>query len=264
MVFRISKHVFVHIGAVLLIIFSVFSSAGVYFRAWLFFAAIHESCHAIVALLLGVPLRRLTILPYGFSLRIGQGSFCKEVAISLSGPVCSLFLSLLCRNPIYKKINLLLFLINLIPALPLDGGRFLRLVFWKTRGVYHGNRYMYKIGTFCGLLFLFASICCQSLSAAYIGWILLANKKNAPTHPIVQRKSVPGEKIKVFSIQNCDRLLPLTHKYSPFYQSVFFIQDRDLYISEQLVTACLRENAAASIEDVLACSFTKDSHLHAK
>lgn len=121
--------------------------------AVLFFASLtaHELGHAIRAEQEGVEIDGITLWVFGGVARF-KGEFPSagaELRIALAGPAVSLVLSvgflaaaLLLSLPSgvdgvvfwLGQINLTLLLFNLLPALPLDGGRVLRAVLWMKRG----------------------------------------------------------------------------------------------------------------------------------
>lgn len=127
--------------------------------ALLFFAciALHELGHAFQAESEGMRIEDITLWLFGGVARF-QGMFpsaAAEFRIAAAGPVVSIVLGaafaalrlLLGSTPgtvelagisdYLSKINLLLALFNLIPALPLDGGRILRAWIWKQSGSFY-------------------------------------------------------------------------------------------------------------------------------
>ena len=101
---------------------------------------LHELCHALTARAVGYRIRRIELQPFGFVARIEKriGSRWDELAIAAAGPLFSLITGIACSGlsaaivlnsagydllAQFGRVNLLLGLINLVPALPLDGGR---------------------------------------------------------------------------------------------------------------------------------------------
>lgn len=88
------------------------------------FSALHEAGHLISLLVFGVKPKMIKLSFYGAGLKYDNNlSKIKEFFVLLSGPLINLVLYLLFKN----EINLLLFLINIFPAAPLDGGRIIKL-----------------------------------------------------------------------------------------------------------------------------------------
>lgn len=108
---------------------------------------VHELAHCVVARGFGLPVRRVLLYPLGGYSEIEQepGSPGREALISGAGPVVSLALAgvgyLLAKtvsaglpHQLISQLffaNLVVGIFNLLPGLPLDGGRIFRAGVWK-------------------------------------------------------------------------------------------------------------------------------------
>lgn len=112
---------------------------------------IHELSHSLVALRLGLPVRRILLYPLGGFSEIEKEPPTpgQEFAVSGAGPAMSLALAGIGigldvlthphgipRVLIERLIlaNAVVGVFNLLPGLPLDGGRLLRAALWKITG----------------------------------------------------------------------------------------------------------------------------------
>jgi Zn-dependent protease/CBS domain-containing protein len=167
--------------------------------ALLFFASLllHELGHAWVARREGLEIDGITLWLFGgvsqFKSRFPSPG--AEFRIAIAGPLVSLVLGVifvliaLAGLPSAVDgvaawlgyINLTLLAFNLIPALPLDGGRVLRAALWRIRGdLGWATRIATEIGRGFGYLFIALGIAMfifqGSFSGAwlaFIGWFLL-------------------------------------------------------------------------------------------
>jgi Zn-dependent protease len=117
--------------------------------ALLFFSCVlvHELGHSWVALRQGIPIRKITLFVFGgvAEIRCEPESPGAEFRIALAGPLTSLGLAIACAVAGFfapdvallagalvwlARMNVTLALFNLIPGLPLDGGRLLRALAW--------------------------------------------------------------------------------------------------------------------------------------
>jgi len=112
---------------------------------------IHELSHCVVARGYGLPVRRILLYPLGgFSeIELEPQTPGREFLVSAAGPALSLVLAAAGYGLMHvvspdtitgtlvsqlRWANLVVGLFNLLPGLPLDGGRMLRAVIWKLTG----------------------------------------------------------------------------------------------------------------------------------
>jgi Zn-dependent protease/CBS domain-containing protein len=111
---------------------------------------VHELSHSLVAKGYGLPVRRILLYPLGGVSEIEREAPTplREFTVAAAGPALSLVLGLagwgltkvepygitgaLIRQLMFA--NLVVAAFNLLPGLPLDGGRMLRAVIWKVTG----------------------------------------------------------------------------------------------------------------------------------
>lgn len=91
------------------------------------FSLLHELGHTVVIRLLGGQIHGFAGGGQGFSLAVNGLSYKGELLVALAGPLTSLLLAgLFWRQPFFCFANAALAALNLLPILPLDGGRVLR------------------------------------------------------------------------------------------------------------------------------------------
>jgi Zn-dependent protease/CBS domain-containing protein len=100
---------------------------------------VHELSHSVVARGYGLPVRRILLYPLG-----GISEIDREAPIAAAGPALSLLLGALgwglsqvvtagVGGALIRQLmfaNIIVGIFNLLPGLPLDGGRMLRAVVW--------------------------------------------------------------------------------------------------------------------------------------
>jgi Zn-dependent protease/CBS domain-containing protein len=112
---------------------------------------VHELSHSLVARSFKLPVRRILLYPLGGFSEIEREPPTpgREFLVSAAGPALSLALAAACYGLMYvvalntvagtlvsqlRWANLVVGIFNLLPGLPLDGGRMLRAVIWKLTG----------------------------------------------------------------------------------------------------------------------------------
>jgi Zn-dependent protease len=189
--------------------------------AVLFFASIllHELGHAFQARREGMEIEGITLWLFGGVAQF-RGMFPSggaEFRIAIAGPLVTLVLGLvflgfaLIGSPEAVDgvaawlgyINLMLLLFNLLPALPLDGGRVLRSALWAARGDFGwatrlasgvGRAFAYAFIAGGLALFIFANAF-SGAWLAFIGWFLLGAASAEARH-LAAREALGGLRVR--------------------------------------------------------------------
>lgn len=155
----------------LLLLIAVYSYLGLWIEILLIFSAVflHETAHCLVALILKIKITEIELLPFGGQAKIEDFTGLdpdKEIMIAVAGPIISLLLSgffyflFPYNNPansyveIFITVNFLLGVFNLLPALPMDGGRILRALLSPRVGYKKATRSTAWLGKIIALSFI--------------------------------------------------------------------------------------------------------------
>jgi Zn-dependent protease len=113
---------------------------------------LHELGHALTARANGLPIGDISLYPFGGMARLlaAPKTTGVEIGVAAAGPVVSLILGLgfwfmahTTANEelwLMAQVNLILGGFNLLPALPMDGGRILRAILARKLGFYRATR----------------------------------------------------------------------------------------------------------------------------
>jgi Zn-dependent protease/CBS domain-containing protein len=196
--------------------------------ALLFFASLllHELGHARQARREGMEIEGITLWLFGGVAQF-KGAFPNagaEFRVAIAGPLVSLGLGIFfvllavfagLPNAVdgvvawLGYINLTLLAFNLLPALPLDGGRVLRSALWYFRGdLAWATRVAADVGRAFGYLFIAAGIALLIFQGsfsgawlAFIGWFLL-QAATAEARYIVARQALEGLRVRDLMVRD--------------------------------------------------------------
>ncbi|MBW3592427.1 MAG: site-2 protease family protein [Actinobacteria bacterium] len=190
--------------------------------AVLFFLSLllHEYGHALEARRRGMEIEGITLWLFGGVAKF-RGMFPSaraELAIAVAGPIVSLVIGIAFVGiariaglpaPVdgvafwLGTVNLLLLVFNLLPALPLDGGRVLRSILWGAKGDFGwATRVAATIGRGFGYLLIAGGLALLIFQGtfsgawlAFIGWFLL-QAAAAEDRYLVTRQALGGLRVR--------------------------------------------------------------------
>ena len=147
---------------------------------------IHEFSHSIVARRGGLPIRSITLFMFGGVAQMGHevDDPSLELRMAAAGPLMTLglvavflpvayltenvpFLSVLLGT--VGAINIGIFIFNMVPGFPLDGGRILRSIIWKRTGsVVRATRVASTIGRIFAWLLIAGGVANMAVMKNYV------------------------------------------------------------------------------------------------
>ena len=176
---------------------------------------LHEGCHALAARAFGYGASEIVLLPFGGVARI-DGMFesnpAAEVVIAAAGPASNLLLMMAAITldrylplppnwvRLFVEANLGIAAVNLLPALPLDGGRIVRGFLAQKLDIVRVTRACAVTGVMCAVLMLlvFAWSAAQgtiNLSVGLIAlFLLLAALREYREAPLLLVKGFAGKR----------------------------------------------------------------------
>ncbi len=123
---------------------------------------LHEMGHLAAARIVKAEVAKITLSPLGGAIHLSgawQLRPLQACAVAAAGPAVNLLLACaatLTKNPLWLNANLALMLFNLIPALPMDGGRILSALLARRMRLTRAVRWAVISGRICAALLFIA------------------------------------------------------------------------------------------------------------
>lgn len=279
----------IHLNNFFLALLGLFFVAGVLGKGLLAFTVVllHELAHVYTARLLGINVAEVELLPFGGVSRMGSevaSDPSREVLVATAGPAANLLLiglGLALKNhglwdeemgPFFLQCNLLMAAFNLLPALPLDGGRVYRAYLARRAGLsgatYRAARWgqlwgvAVVLGGAAGLVWQISGLDII-VTGLFLFYAATRERAGSPYHFIhhLTRKKqelasfsvLPGEPLAVLDTA---RIGSIARTFVPHRFHLVLLFDRDLrylgMVSEaQIVDALLAEGYDTPVSKLL-------------
>lgn len=242
---------------------------------------VHEAAHAMLAFRLGYPVRSVEIQPFGFVARLDctNAPPIDLAAVYAAGPVASItmaaFSSLMeSMVPEYAaaklgltEYNLLIAAVNMLPAMPLDGGRLLYSAF-SSKSQSMAMRALKICGVIAGIVFLTMFVImlvynAVNLTFAVMGVFLIIAAIKEPIHVnnpisrkrfITGRSSVPVRVIAASEGMSISKAMSMLPAGSYAVLNVIDEELRRIAVidEKQLMEAAKKLGASAKLSDAVA------------
>lgn len=188
----ITRHIKINPLTVFLFAFSsVFHYPAVFFLSY-GTMVLHEAAHGLTAHFLGLKIDYIVLEPFGLSLRLKNRivkTMAEEIILYLSGPLVNILAALgaILMYRYFKSENLrlfymantVLFFVNLLPAMPLDGGAMARCVMTRCFGLKRGIMISNILSFFicCAVLTMgiYAAVLCRNYTFLILCSLLIGN-----------------------------------------------------------------------------------------
>ncbi len=150
---------------------------------------VHELFHLFAALMLKIRIGSIIVMPFGMTLRLSGRVIknpLKESIVALAGPLSNLIMLgigtllnhfYICAEEsmfLYMNLNFIIMLINLMPVLPLDGGRVFRSVLAHFFGYITAMRIIRKLTVCIVFCLAFLSVILTAIIGINISFIMIA------------------------------------------------------------------------------------------
>ena len=180
---KITRFLYVHFLTIPLFILAYFTKTIHTLLMAYSVVSVHELFHLFAALMLKVRTGAIVVMPFGMTLRLSGAIIknpVKEIIIAIFGPLANVIMllaGLLFKQKyiwaeesmfLYNFLNVITIITNLLPVLPLDGGRIVKAILTHSLGYITGMKIMRK-------LTVIISVCVCVLGLA----VLFVSKFNA-------------------------------------------------------------------------------------
>ena len=135
---KITKHIYIHILTVILFAVCYVTRRLELLALSYAIMTVHELSHLLAAVCIGLKPSRIVFYPFGVNLKLKTRmiySISDEVILYFAGPFSNVIMALLAvfldfpmKEEFYIQ-NIALFILNMLPIIPLDGGVILKKVF---------------------------------------------------------------------------------------------------------------------------------------
>lgn len=247
--------------------------------------AVHEASHLLIGFCLGERFDRIEIAPFGGLITSEQGNVpfkgWRGALIAAAGPIGNYFAIMVLSAPVLQRVlsdaflkqavlaNTVMMLFNLLPVLPLDGGRIAFSLGYYIFGVSQMIRILCAGGVALGVALIglsafgFARFGIINLSAVIVGGYLIASAVHCYSAMLTENlyavvherctRTTPIRHMKVFQAAEGAKVLSLLKPMEQCESAGFIVRTDSgaCYLDEEIVCQALLRDPAMTIGEVI-------------
>lgn len=239
---KLSKHIYIHWLTVVLFA-SAYITRTLGITVMMYSVMLlHEIAHAAAALYLRIGISRIILYPFGVSLMVGTRMLCTfadSLILYLAGPlvnaVIAAFMLLSGARNFFFINNLVVFVLNMMPILPLDGGRVLESLLLRVIGERGSRIVMAFVSTLisagiASIIILSGSFNVNSFTfLAFIlgGCIMQKPKYNRDFVREIATVKEKSDTAKVLLVDKNTPMRKIASKFSPGRRTLIFLYNEN-------------------------------------
>lgn len=267
---KIGKYLYIHWLFVVLLVFCYINRQLEILAVSYVIIGVHEISHLIAARLIGLSCSNITVYPFGLNLKLKNTiiySLSDEIILYLSGPLINILMALISsiigvKGDFYYK-NLALFLVNILPIIPLDGGMIIKKILNQKLGYDAGNKVMIIISSlFLAVVLAFFSILIYMqkfnpslcIFAAFLIGNIIFSKEKYDTNLLkellyAREKNYKNRisKARILGVHDELSEIDIAKKFRPSERCFVFVTDKNNRVKEILSKEQIIQNLLADI-----------------
>ncbi len=241
-----------------------------------FVVFLHEMAHVAVCRFLKIRVYGIRSLPWGVTAEVHLiNDPISQIAVSMAGPFANFALLIFCPlvEAVFSKETAELFalfnfangFLNLIPALPLDGGVVLKSFLTSVFGFVRGFKYAIRITAFVGIviiLFGLQFLLVTGFNASYLiaGMFILFNLKHERRLAMCTRMRLfTGEfksrgAVKRVKADSKSHAICLLEIISPTHITIFKVMENGIYkgeLHQERLMECILKNTTITLGECI-------------
>ena len=235
---------------------------------------LHELTHLYTCMLFKTKTSHMSLHPYGMELHLEELTAPKQqILISLSGPVVNLILFFIGKIILaytfnyyvsfFTKSNFFLFLFNMIPCTPLDGGEILRSCISIKKGIIYSYTAICKLSSKMFFVLLISACIlmfyCNNISLLILlpavkqGIISKQNEQLLAAKKVAEGEIISYPRPNVIVSDPCTPAFTYFKKIS-FNYTLIIVRNQKPPVTQEMLISALKNNPSIKVDDIHADS----------